>query len=241
MILGIIPARYDSSRFPGKPLVNIQGKTMIERVYQQCAKADRLDKVIVATDDERIFRHVQGFSGHVMMTKGHHISGTERIGEVAKNFPEYDHCINIQGDEPYIDPRQIDLLCETLADDPAVHIATLVKRTQDKERAQNPNSIKVVVDHNGDALYFSRSLIPFYRNLLKTGEPTYLQHIGIYGFTREILLKIPQMKPSELETAESLEQLRWMANGYKIRTAETDMESHSIDTPEDLHRLLEGR
>jgi len=208
MILGIIPARFASTRFPGKPLVEIQGKSMIQRVYEQTAQAKYIDAVVVATDDERIFTHVKGFGGKVEMTGEHHRSGTERMVEIAQKEPSFSHFVNIQGDEPFIDPEQIDLLCKLLLDDPRVEIATLVHKIEELSALENPNMPKVVLDTEGNALYFSRSPIPYIRadsdksNWLKL--QTFYRHIGIYAFKREVLLKVPQMKLSYLEEAESM-------------------------------------
>lgn len=241
MILGVIPARYASSRFPAKPLVDIRGKSMIRRVYEQASQASELAEVIVATDDTRIFGHVQDFGGKVEMTAEHHRSGTERVAEVAARHPQYAYCVNIQGDEPFLDPAQIDLLCRTLRA-PGVEIATLIRRLTDPAALLSPHTVKVVSDHRGDALYFSRSPIPYFRDEADARHwpehAAYYKHIGIYGFRREVLLAVAAMKPSPLEQAESLEQLRWLANGHRIRTAETNEEALAIDTPEDLDRLL---
>lgn len=244
MILGIIPARYASTRFPGKPLVDIQGKSMIQRVYEQTAQAQYIDEVVVATDDDRIFEHVKEFGGKVEMTGEHHRSGTERMVEIAEKKPSFSHFVNIQGDEPFIDPAQIDLLCRLLLDDPQTEIATLIHKIEELSSLENPNMPKVVVDVEGNALYFSRSPIPYVRedsnkaNWLKLQN--FYRHIGIYAFKREVLLKVPQMEKSYLEEAESLEQLRWLANGFKIKTAITDKVNFAIDSPEDLVRLLES-
>lgn len=244
MILGIIPARYASTRFPGKPLVDIQGKSMIQRVYEQTERAKYIDAAIVATDDERIFKHVKGFGGRVEMTASHHRSGTERMVEIAEKEPSYTHFVNIQGDEPFIDPAQIDLLCKLLLDDPKTEIATLVHKIEELSSLENPNMPKVVLDTAGNALYFSRSPIPYIREDADKSNwlnlQTFYRHIGIYAFKREVLLKVPQMTTSYLEEAESLEQLRWLANGFKIRTAVTDKVSFAVDSPADLQRLLES-
>lgn len=244
MILAIIPARFASTRFPGKPMVDIRGKSMIQRVYEQTAKAQYIDAVVVATDDTRIFEHVRGFGGKVEMTAEHHRSGTERMVEIAEKESNYTHFVNVQGDEPFIDPAQIDGLCKLLLEDPQTEIATLIHKIEDQASLENPNMPKVVVDVSGNALYFSRSPIPYVRedsdkaNWLKLQN--FYRHIGIYAFKREVLLKVPQMKKSYLEEAESLEQLRWLANGFKIKTAITDKVNFAIDSPEDLVRLLES-
>lgn len=239
-ILCIIPARYGAMRFPGKPMADIGGKTMIERVYAQCRKAQLPTDVIVATEDERIMAHVQGFGGKAAMTSPDHISGTERIAEVASQYPDYDYYVNVQGDEPFISPEAIDLLCQTLTQ-PQVDIATLVKPWDATDDLNNPNMVKAVLDHAGNALYFSRSPIPFVRSVddrtTWTQYAPFFKHLGIYGFRREVLLAVPSMKPSPLEI-ESLEQLRWLANGYRIRTSTTQHDSIAIDTPEDLQRAL---
>jgi len=239
-ILGIIPARFASSRFPGKPLVDIAGKSMICRVYEQCRKSSSLDKVIVATDDQRIFDHVKGFGGDVLMTREDHPSGTDRCQEVADQFPEFGICVNIQGDEPLIDPLQIDLLSACFAQQ-YVSIATLVKKITSAEELNNQNSPKVVLNNNMEAIYFSRAPIPFQRGLdhdfwLK--NHTYFKHIGIYAYRSEVLSEITKLPVSDLEKAEALEQLRWIESGYKIQTAITDKESQAIDTPEDLAKLV---
>ncbi len=243
MILGVIPARYESSRFPGKPLVDIKGKSMVERVYEQCKKSHLLDEVLVATDDERIFSHVVMFGGKVEMTSSTHQSGTERVCEIAKNYPAYSHYVNIQGDEPFLDPAQIDLLCKTLTNS-RLPIATLIKPLRHVSQLESRDTAKVVIDHEHNALYFSRLPIPYNRNRTDTAQwvakNMYYLHLGIYGFERKVLLEIPNMKPSMMEQAESLEQLRWLANGYKIRTAITQNNSISVDTPQDLRDLLEN-
>jgi 3-deoxy-manno-octulosonate cytidylyltransferase (CMP-KDO synthetase) len=239
-ILGIIPARYESSRFPGKPLIDIAGKSMIQRVYEQCQKSSRLDKVIVATDDQRILDHLKTFGAEGIMTSSNHTSGTDRCGEVAEQFPEFDILINIQGDEPMIDPHQIDLLCSCF-DDPNTRIATLVKLIHTKDELFSENTPKVILNKNLQAVYFSRATIPYLRgkkidNWLT--EHTFYKHIGIYAFRRQTLSEITKLPVSDLEIAEGLEQLRWIENGYNIQTAITDQESQAIDTPEDLIKLL---
>lgn len=237
---GIIPARFASSRFPGKPLVEIHGKTMIQRVYEQASKSTLLDKVIVATDDERIFREVKSFGGEAMMTAVEHQSGTDRCAESANKLAlrADDVVINIQGDEPFIDPIQIDHLCKCF-DNEQVELATLVKSFYAAEEILNPNTIKVVCDNKGYALYFSRSVIPFNRDHqgLQPDLNSYLRHIGIYGYRTSTLYKVAALPPSFLELTEKLEQLRWLENGYKIMTARSEHESWSIDTPEDLEKV----
>ena len=239
-ILGIIPARFASTRFPGKPLADVAGKSMIQRVYEQCLKSSKLEKLIVATDDLRILEHVKNFGGEVVMTSVHHPSGTDRCSEAATLFPQFDICINIQGDEPMIDPLQIDLLCSCFSDENA-GLATLIKKITARKELFNPNTPKVIVNKELEAIYFSRGTIPFLRNLdqdMWLEQHTFYKHIGIYGYRSSILLEITKLEVSALEKAESLEQLRWLEHGYKIKVAITDQESQAIDTPEDLQNLL---
>lgn len=234
-IIGIIPARYASTRFPGKPLIDLGGKSMIQRVYEQCQQAKSLSDVIVATDDERIMEHVIGFGGKVVMTSTAHQSGTDRCAEVLGSMEDAaDVVVNIQGDEPFIDPKQIDALAAAFAL-PQTQLATMKKKLSLEADVQNPNVVKVICTPEGDAIYFSRSPIPYRRN--HNQEITYYKHIGIYGYTREALLAITRMQPGMLEQAESLEQLRWLENGLKIRVIETDTENIAIDTPEDVKRV----
>lgn len=240
-VLGVIPARYASSRFPGKPLVDIQGKTMIQRVYEQAMKAKSLSKVIVATDDERIFNHVKSFKGEVMMTSDVHQSGTDRCAEVVNQLSSeaFDAVVNIQGDEPFINPSQIDSVVEVLKKEQFM-IATLVKRVHTEGVIHNPNIVKAVFSSEGKALYFSRSPIPYLRNTptdewLSKGE--FYKHIGLYAYKSAVLKEIALLPPSRLEQLESLEQLRWLENGYAIGIAETDLETIGIDTPEDLLKV----
>ncbi|MFN8317526.1 MAG: 3-deoxy-manno-octulosonate cytidylyltransferase [Chitinophagales bacterium] len=239
-IIGIIPARFASTRFPGKPLVDIAGKSMIMRVYEQAKKASLLTDVIVATDDDRIFNHVEEHGGKVMMTATTHQNGTERCAEVAEQFKaEADAFINIQGDEPCIHPEQINQVAKLLMQQ-GVQIATLQKKIEDTSLLQNPTIIKVV-STGGKAHYFSRSAIPFFRNdcfdnWLK--QHTYFKHIGIYGFQKDVLLNVVKLLPSPLEMAEQLEQLRWLENGYTIHLGETTQESYSVDVETDLGNIL---
>ena len=238
-ILGIIPARYASSRFPGKPLVDIGGKTMIQRVYEQAKKCRSLSEVIVATDDDRIFNHVNGFGGVAVMTGANHQSGTDRCAEVARLYPGYEVIINIQGDEPFIDPEQITKLTACF-NDPDTQLATLVKRILTEQELHNANSPKVVINKLSEAIYFSRATLPHVRGQ----EPenwlefhTFYKHIGIYGYRADVLQLITKLPLSPLEKAESLEQLRWIDNGYRIKVAETELETHAVDVPEDLEKL----
>lgn len=240
-IIGIIPARYASTRYPGKPLIDIGGKTMIERVYNQASACGSLSEVIVATDDKRIEEAVIQFGGKVCLTSPHHPSGTDRCAEVVDILkPDYDAIINIQGDEPFIDPGQIDLVCSCFEDDRTV-LATLIKKITSTEVLFNPNSPKVIIDKDQFAIYFSRHPLPYLRGIeekLWLNHHTFYQHIGIYGYRRDVLGKITSLPPSSLEKAESLEQLRWIEHGYKIKTAVTTFETLAIDTPEDLNRIL---
>ena len=238
--VGIIPARYASQRFPGKPLAILGGKTVIQRVYEQVGKV--LDDVYVATDDDRIKNTVEGFGGKEIMTSPDHKSGTDRIEEaVEKIGGDFDVVINIQGDEPFIHESQIKELCACF-DDADTQIATLGKpftAEMGMEALENPNSPKIVVDNRGYAMYFSRSVIPYIRNTRREewiGQFPYLKHIGLYAYRREVLRQVTQLPQSSLEIAESLEQLRWLQNGYKIKVGLTDVETVGIDTPEDLQR-----
>jgi 3-deoxy-manno-octulosonate cytidylyltransferase (CMP-KDO synthetase) len=240
-IIGLIPARFASTRFPGKPLADIHGKSMIQRVYEQAKKSTGLASVIVATDDVRIQDAVRGFGGEVCMTSSHHPSGTDRCAEVVEKLNlSCDAVVNIQGDEPFIDPGQIDLLVSCF-NDPRTQLATLIKKIESPEILFNPNSPKVIVDADRFAIYFSRHPIPYVRGCNEAewlSKNTFYQHIGIYGYRIEALKKITRLQPSALERAESLEQLRWIENGYKIKTAITTFETTAIDTPADLQSIL---
>ncbi len=235
-IIGIIPARYASTRFPGKPLIDLGGKSMIQRVYEQCLKADSLSDVIVATDDERIAEHVKQFGGKVEITSDQHQSGTDRCAEVIQRYSGLcDAIINIQGDEPFINPQQINALANVFHQ-PHTQLASMRKKLIGEADVQNPNVVKVVSNHLGDALYFSRSPIPYRRN--PEAQITYYKHIGIYGYRKETLLEITQLPLGNLELAENLEQLRWIEKGYRITLVDTDMENIAIDSPEDVKQAL---
>ena len=273
-ILGVIPARFASTRFPGKPLVMIEGKTMIQRVYEQAKKCESLSKVVVATDDARIFNHVIAFGGEAMMTNDNHQSGTDRCAEVVEklNFdiqtahldsdeavvfdkikPKregiFTAVINIQGDEPFIDPEQIEKIADILrggfsGEDAnqaaAFDIATLAIELDNQEDIDNPNVVKAVFGENGRAVYFSRSPIPYLRGIDKelwADSGQFFKHIGLYGYKTRVLLAISKLPKSLLEEIESLEQLRWLENGYSIGVAETELETIGIDTPEDLKKI----
>lgn len=233
----VIPARYASTRFPGKPLAILGGKTVIQRVYEQAASV--LSEVYVATDDERILSAVEAFGGRAVMTRADHKSGTDRIEEaVEKTGTQADVIINVQGDEPFIQPSQIKTLM-ALFDDPQTQIGTLGKRFDSMDAVNNPNSPKIVTDHRGFALYFSRSVIPFIRGVESDewlSHYPFLKHLGVYAYRREVLAEVTRLPQGQLEKAESLEQLRWLENGYRIRVGLTDVETIGIDTPADLER-----
>ena len=244
--IAIIPARYASTRFPGKPLAMLGEKSVIQRVYEQVTKQL---PACVATDDERIFEHVKSFGGHAVMTRSDHKSGTDRIEEaveklqLAKEFDIDDNntvIVNVQGDEPFIQPEQIQALCECF-NDPTTDIATLGIKFKTLEAIKNPNSPKIILDNMGFAMYFSRSVIPYVRGKEEAEWPQsfdFLKHIGMYAYKRSILKEVTSLPQSSLEIAESLEQLRWLQNGYKIKVGETTQETIGIDTPEDLSEAI---
>ena len=238
--IGLIPARYASTRFPGKPLALLGGKPVIQRVYEQVASV--LDDACVATDDERIFDCVKNFGGKVVMTRTDHKSGTDRIEEaIEKIGGDYDVIVNIQGDEPFIQKSQIETVCRCF-DDEKTQIATLGKPFTDMDAVANPNSPKIVIDNNSFAMYFSRSIIPFVRGKEQAEwlqHYPFLKHLGIYAYRRDVLRQITQLPQSSLEIAESLEQLRRLQNGFKIKVGLTDVETVGIDTPDDLKRAEE--
>ena len=240
-ILGIIPARYDSSRFPGKPLIDIQGKSMIQRVYERAKESEQLERVVVATDDERIYDHVMEFGGEAVMTSNQHLSGTDRCVEAYEKLEEpFDAVINIQGDEPVIKPCQLNLLAFCFNDD-ACEIATLAVKIKTNDILFDSSKIKVVLDDNNNGMYFSRHPIPYQQkpaeDWLKHHD--YLKHVGIYGFRTDILRELGRIPQSNLERAESLEQLRWLENGYKIQVKLTEFDSISVDIPKDIDRVLD--
>lgn len=235
--IGIIPARYASTRFPGKPLAMLGGKLVVQRVYEQASSV--LPEVYVATDDERIFNAVRGFGGNSVMTRKDHKSGTDRINEAMEKIGSgADVVVNIQGDEPFIERSQIQTLCSCF-DDETTQIATLGKPFTSMEAVENPNSPKIVVDNKGYAMYFSRSVIPFVRGVEREewlSKYPFLKHLGIYAYRASVLHDITQLPQSPLEKAESLEQLRWLQNGYRIKVGITNVETVGIDTPADLER-----
>jgi 3-deoxy-manno-octulosonate cytidylyltransferase (CMP-KDO synthetase) len=242
--IAIIPARYDSSRFPGKPLADLGGKPMIQRVYEQACKV--FSTVVVATDDDRISDAVKNFGGRAVMTSASHKSGTDRCAEALyiaeKQFSvAFDTVINIQGDEPFIQPVQLQLIESCMSED-KTQIATLVKSVHDRQELFDPNKIKVVLNKNNEAIYFSRSVIPYLRGIDTQYWPehhNFYIHIGLYAFRRDILAAVTKLKSSPLEIAESLEQLRWIENGYRIAARITEFESFGIDTPEDLAKAMD--
>lgn len=238
--IGIIPARYSSSRFPGKPLAILGGKPVIEHVYRQVSSV--MEDVFVATDDQRIYDAVEAFGGKAIMTRSDHKSGTDRICEALEKVGgSFDVVINIQGDEPFIQKSQLETVMQCF-DDPRTQIATLGKPFESMEAVENPNSPKIVLDNDGYALYFSRSVIPFVRGKEREewlSHFPYLKHIGLYAYRTEVLREVSKLPQSTLELAESLEQLRWLQNGYKIKVGLTDVETIGIDTPEDLQRAEE--
>lgn len=238
---GIIPARYGSTRFPGKPLAMINGKSMIRRVYEQASKARALNIVVVATDDQRIIDEVKSFGGKAMMTSPDHRSGTDRCAEVLGKLDEkFEVVINIQGDEPFIDPEKIDLLAG-MFENPGVDIATLSSVIKDQAELESPNVVKLVKANNGKALYFSRSVIPFLRNPASDAPlkvHNFYKHIGIYAYRSEVLRRVVKLEPGVLEQAESLEQLRWLENGFQIFVSDTKSVGFAVDTPEDLSKII---
>lgn len=241
-VLAIIPARYASSRFPGKPLIDIKGKSMIQRVYEQVSKTTLVTDIIIATDDQRIYDVVVDFGGKVMMTDKQHQSGTSRCGEVIVENPNYDVIINVQGDEPLVQPKQIDAVLSLFADQ-SVKIATVVKAIKENAELFNPNRVKVVLNSKNEAIYFSRHAIPFLANTPQENwleKAHFWKHIGIYAWTKATLSELLQLESTELEIQESLEQLRWIYHGYSIQTIETKIETPNIDTPEDLKKVLQA-
>jgi 3-deoxy-manno-octulosonate cytidylyltransferase (CMP-KDO synthetase) len=240
MILGVIPARYASTRFPGKPLIDILGKSMIQRVYEQAKKSHKLSEVVVATDDERIFDHVKSFDGHAVMTAPQHPSGTDRCYEaLKKSGKDFKYVLNIQGDEPFIDPSQIDLLASLC--DGKTELATLMIPVDSHDVLFDTGEVKITMNNSMEALYFSREVIPHIKGVDKKDWHKhfhYYRHVCMYAYRTDILQKITTLVPSELEKAESLEQLRWIENGYKIKLAITEFDSHCIDAPDDVQKVL---
>ncbi len=244
MILGVIPSRYASTRFPGKPLADIAGISMVERVYRQAEKSKRINKLVVATDDERILQHVLQFGGVAVMTSPDHPSGTDRCYEAfTKAEGSFEFIINIQGDEPFIDPSHIDALADMIME-PSAEIATLICPVQEAVEIFDPGTVKVVLNNRKEALYFSRQAIPFLRDQEHDewhNRFTYYRHTGLYAYRSEILKYITSLPPSPLEQAEKLEQLRWLENGVVIRCGITSGESYPVDVPGDIPKILKAR
>lgn len=232
--LCVIPARYASTRLPGKPLADIAGKPMIVRVYEQAARARQISGVIAAVDDQRVYDVLAAHGCKAMMTAKNHPTGTDRLAEVAAAHPEAELIINVQGDEPLIEPSIIDALAAAFDEDPELQMATVKSPMTDHEEMKNPNNVKVVTDKKGYALYFSRSLLPYPR---EAANLLVYKHIGIYAYKRDFLLNYAKMPPTELEQTESLEQLRALENGYKIKVIATDLRFIGVDTPEDLAKV----
>jgi 3-deoxy-manno-octulosonate cytidylyltransferase (CMP-KDO synthetase) len=233
--LGVIPARYASTRLEGKPLIDIEGHTMIEWVYKRTLLS-KLDKVVVATDDKEVFEEVKSFGGEVVMTSKDHLNGTSRIAEVAEIYKDYDVIINVQGDEPLIQKEMIDSLIVPFKEEGNLIMATLKHRIDTYEEVENPNNVKVVTDNDDYAIYFSRSPIPYPREL---DIKNYYKHVGIYGYKRDFVIKYSKMVSTPLEKSESLEQLRVLENGYRIKVLETPYKIVGVDTPEDLEKVRE--
>jgi 3-deoxy-manno-octulosonate cytidylyltransferase (CMP-KDO synthetase) len=241
-VVVVIPARYASTRLPGKPLVLLAGKTMIQRVYERAKLAARVDRVIVATDDERIVKAVGGFGGEARMTRSDHRTGTERVAEVAAH-EEGEVFVNVQGDEPLLDPTAVDTAVASLLEEPMSSISTVATTIKTPADIMDPNVVKTVLDFDDNALYFSRAPIPWVRDTTSKIQVRHLKHLGLYVFQRDALLEYPTLPKGELERIEQLEQLRWLENGWKIRVAEVEHDAVSVDVPEDVARvekLLQG-
>ena len=239
-VLGIIPARYASTRFPGKPLVEILGQSMLSRVYGQARKARSLAEVIIATDDQRIYDHALSFGAKAVMTGTTHVSGTDRCWEAYRNYgKKFSHVLNIQGDEPFLDPEQIDSIAREC--DEKMEIGTQMTGCSSHEVLFDTGEVKIVLNKNNEAIYFSRSVIPFLKNHAPEEwhrHHKYYRHVGMYAYRVDVLEKICALPPSSLEQAESLEQLRWLEHGYRIRCIETGFDSHCVDSPEDVEKVI---
>jgi 3-deoxy-manno-octulosonate cytidylyltransferase (CMP-KDO synthetase) len=238
-VLAIIPARFASTRFPGKPLVDLGGKPMIQRTYERVRSVDGWYRVVIATDDLKIKQVAEGFGAEVIMTRTDHISGTDRCAEVLELLGgDIDYVVNIQGDEPFIEPEQLRELAVGFQTN--APILTLIKKIQDQSTLFSVNTPKVVINAEGEALYFSRQTVPYLRGIDESewlGRHTFFKHIGLYAYRADVLRQLSQLKPTSLELAESLEQLRWLENGYTIQTIQTQFETLGIDTPEDLEKI----
>lgn len=243
-VIAIIPARYGSTRLPGKPLLKLKGKTIVQRVYERIQKCQLVDEIVVATDDIRIFNHVNKFGGTALITRTDHESGTSRCAEVLNKMPRATHVINVQGDEPLIHPDQIDHLVRFVTSNPTIQIGTLVKKIEDVEDLENPAKVKVVMTDDRKVMYFSRSAIPYVRDSMPDQwlkQTDFYKHVGMYAFSAETLKRLGHLDNHELEMAERLEQLNWLARGFQIHAQITELESIGVDTPEDaefVERLL---
>ncbi len=235
-VIVVIPARYGSTRLPGKALISLAGKPMIQRVYERARLATRVNRVIVATDDERIVKAVDGFGGEARMTRSEHRTGTERVAEVAAR-EDGDVFVNVQGDEPLLDPNTIDAAVSSLLEEPQASISTVATPIRTPADIMDPNVVKVVLDFEGSAMYFSRAPIPWVRDTASKIQVRHLKHLGLYVFQRDALLEYPTLPQGELERIEQLEQLRWLENGWKIRVAEVEHDAISVDVPEDVGRV----
>jgi len=235
-VVVVIPARYGSTRLPGKPLVMLAGKPMIQRVYERAKMAQRVDRVVVATDDERILKAVEGFGGEARMTREDHRTGTERVAEVAAHVPG-EVFVNVQGDEPLLDPAAVDTAVNALLEEPAAQVATVATQVRAAADIMDPNVVKTVLDFDDNALYFSRAPLPWVRDTSTKMVVRHLKHLGLYVFQRDALLEYPTLPQGELERIEQLEQLRWLENGWKIRVAEVEHDALSVDVPEDVERV----
>ena len=233
--LGVIPSRYASTRLEGKPLKDICGHTMVEWVYKRALKS-KLDKVVIATDDERIMDEVKSFGGNAILTRTDHLNGTSRIAEVCETYTDYDVIVNIQGDEPLIEPDMINAIIDSFIEDTSITMSTLKHKLTNMAEIENPNAVKVITDKNGFAVYFSRSVIPYPRKL---NMDNYYKHVGIYGYKRDFVMEYAKMPSTPLELSESLEQLRVLENGYKIKVIETLHKIIGVDTQEELDRVRE--
>jgi len=235
-VVVVIPARYGSTRLPGKPLVSLAGQLMIQRVYERAQSAQGVDRVIVATDDERIVKAVEAFGGEARMTRTEHRTGTERVAEVAAHV-EGEVFVNVQGDEPLLDPVAVETAVQALLEEPTAAISTVATPIRSPGDIMDPNAVKVVLDFDGNALYFSRAPVPWVRDTATKMQVRHLKHLGLYAFQRDALLEYPTLPQGELERIEQLEQLRWMENGWKIRVAEVEHDTVSVDVPADVARV----
>jgi 3-deoxy-manno-octulosonate cytidylyltransferase (CMP-KDO synthetase) len=235
-VLAVIPARYASTRFPGKPLTMIAGKSMIERVVERVRQASLVSRVVVATEDPRIKSAVEAFGGEAIITRSDHRTGTDRVAEVATHLPAEIY-VNVQGDEPLMDPGTVDAVVSAISEDEAIQLATPCTAIGERRDIMDPNVVKVVRDFDGNALYFSRAPVPWVRDTSETVAARHWKHLGLYGFRRDALLEFPTLPPGELERLEQLEQLRWLENGFRMRVVETDYDAVSVDVPADVARV----